>query len=371
MIVRRILKSSLGFRPNRFLLRSMSSSEEVIFNVQNRAGIVTLNKPKALNSLNLNMVRLMNDQLEKWKKDDLKLIVVEGSGDKAFCAGGDIRAITNEKGSQFQKDFFKEEYILDNATANQPVPYIALINGIVMGGGVGISVHGPIRVATEKTVFAMPETGIGLIPDVGGSHFLSRLDGQMGMYLALTGQRLKGADCLHAGVATHLCQSQKIPELKEKLINVNDVTEIEGILDSYSKAFANSPFSLQDKLPMIEQAFSGETVEKVLDELSNLGNEWGDKTRSLIEKMSPTSVKVTFRQIREGAKLSSLAECLQMEYRLVRRCCEDHDFYEGVRALLVDKDNSPNWNPKSLSQVTDDAINRYFSELPKNEELKL
>ncbi len=237
-----------------------------------------------------------------------------------------------------------------------------------MGGGVGLSVHAPYRVATSKTLFAMPETGIGLLPDVGGSFFLPRLEGELGTFLALTGHRLKGSDCLHAGIATHACTDKEA--LKTDLINAQNVEEVEAILEKHAEAFDEDSFSLEDKLPLIDECFKEHSVESILDNLRQVNDEWSLKTAALMEKMSPISMKITLKMLRLGKNLS-LEDCLKMEYRLVRRCCEDSDFYEGVRALLVDKDNQPKWSPGKLDQVSDEIIDRYFAELPSNEELKI
>lgn len=343
---------------------------EVLFELNSKkVGLITMNRPKALNSLNLNMARMMYQQMSKWKQENaVKMVVVEGAGNKAYCAGGDIVSITKEKGSQYQKDFFKEEYILDHLTSSMGVPYVALIDGIVMGGGVGLSVHGDIRIATEKTLFAMPETGIGLFPDVGGSHFLPRLKGELGMYLALTGYRLKGYDNVMAGIATHACPSEKMPQLKEDLLAISDMSELEDILQSYNKLFPKQPFSLAERIPDINRAFSKSSVEEILSELSSIGGDWCNKQIETLRKMSPASVKVTFRQLREGAKKKSLAECLEMEYRIARMCCEDNDFYEGVRALLVDKDQNPKWKPQTLEDVSDEFVQKYFDPLKNPQE---
>ncbi|XP_059078854.1 3-hydroxyisobutyryl-CoA hydrolase, mitochondrial-like [Tigriopus californicus] len=355
--------------------RAMSSSPEVTFKVVKDAGIITLNRPKVLNALTFPMIRLIYPQLKQWQ-DQLKMVIIEGSGEKAFCAGGDIRAITSIRGSEDQTAFFKEEYVLNNLIGSFKIPYIALIDGITMGGGVGLSVHGKYRIASERTMFAMPETGIGLIPDVGGGYFLPRLPGELGMYLALMGHRLKGADCVHAGVATHGCESGQFPQLKEDLLNVKDTQEINAILEKYSKAFMSqqTAFSLESKLDAINECFSSR--EGVLDIVKRLeafqsDPEWAQKELKTLGRLSPTSLAVTFRQMRTGGKLKTLGEVLEMEYRLVCRCCEDHDFYEGVRALLVDKDNAPQWQPKSISEVTTERVDHYFSPLGGKRDLKL
>lgn len=343
-----------------------SSSEEVIFSLKNNIGHIEMNRPKALNALNMNMVQKILPQLKEWEKS-AKFVVISGSGPKAFCAGGDIRSITSlTKGSTDQAQFFYKEYQLNHLIGNLKIPYIALIDGITMGGGVGLSVHAPYRVATAKTLFAMPETGIGLIPDVGGSYFLPRLEGKLGTFLALTGHRLKGSDCLHAGIATHACND--IEAVKNDLLSATDAKDVEKILEKHAEDFEEDSFSLEDKLPLIDECFKADSVEEILDNLRQVNDEWSGKVADLMLKMSPISMKITLEMLRRGQDLS-LEECLKMEYRLVRRCCEDADFYEGVRAVLVDRDNQPKWSPSKLEQVDSAIIDRYFSHLPSEEEL--
>lgn len=354
----------------------MSTGEaEVLFETKNSTGIITLNRPKALNALSLNMVRLVQPQLETWKSEGLKLIVMKGAGGKAFCAGGDIRSLTESvaSGGTVHEEFFKEEYILDHALASLPMPYVAIIDGITMGGGVGLSVHGKFRLATEKTLFAMPETGIGLIPDVGGGYFLPRLQGQLGMFLALTGFRLKGRDVQRSGIATHFCESAKIPDVEQELLELPTPNEdnVKAILDSYHgkcKMGDDKPFALQDQQTLIDEIFDASTVEDIMERLRANGSPWALKQVEIMNKMSPTSMKVTLEQLRRGAT-SSLEDVLSMEYRLVQSCCYDHDFTEGVRAVLVDKDNSPSWKPKTLAEVTREKLDDYFKPLPKEKEL--
>lgn len=228
------------------------------------------------------------------------------------------------------------------------------------------------RVATEKTLFAMPETGIGLFPDVGGGYFLPRLRtkiSHLGMFLALTGHRLKGGDCLHAGVATHLCKSENLSDLKEQLTTAEDENSITNTLERYTKDFPLGKFSLEGKRALIERCFSKSSVEEIVAGLN--GSDDGNKIAETIRKMSPTSLKVTFRQLREGQAAASLGEVLMMEFRLANRFCEDKDFYEGVRAVLIDRDNVPKWDPPTLEAVTEEKVAHYFSSLPNDYELRL
>ncbi|XP_054686638.1 3-hydroxyisobutyryl-CoA hydrolase, mitochondrial isoform X4 [Grus americana] len=306
------------------------STAEVLLEKRGGAGIITLNRPKALNALNLSMIQQIYPQIKTWEQDpETFLIIIKGTGGKAFCAGGDIRAITDagKVGDRLAQDFFRGEYMLNNAIGMCKKPYVALIDGITMGGGVGLSVHGHFRVATEKTLFAMPETAIGLFPDVGGGYFLPRLSGKIGYYLALTGFRLKGRDVLKAGIATHFVDSEKLPALEKDLI-----------------------------------ALKSPSTENIADLL----NSYHVKT---INKMSPTSLKITLRQLREGASMS-LQDVLTMEYRLSQACMRGHDFYEGVRAVLIDKDQSPKWKPAALEEVSDEFVDDCFKPLGDND-LKL
>jgi len=368
------LKSCSRFRrgvAGRTMCTTAPSQENdlgVLFEVKNNVGLITLNRPKALNALNLPMAQAIYSQLKEWE-NSLNLVIIEGSGEKAFCAGGDIRTITSlPKGSPVQGEFFYKEYMLNYLIGNLKIPYVALIHGITMGGGVGLSVHAPFRVATSKTLFAMPETGIGLIPDVGGSYFLPRLEGELGTFLALTGHRLKGSDCLHAGIATHACKDIKI--VKDELFSASNTKDIETILEKHAEEFEEEDFTLEDKMPLIDQCFKENSVEEIIHNLRSVNDDWTKKLAVSMEKMSPISMKITLEMLRRGKEMS-LKDCLAMEYRLVRRCCEDSDFYEGVRAVLVDRDNQPKWSPAILDQVGLDKIERYFSNLSSEEELKL
>ena len=365
------LNHVLIFRP---LVRSCSTSSgpSVLTQVQGGLGLITLNRPKALNSLNLDMIRILTPILKQWEAPNsgVKAVFIKGSGGKSFCAGGDIRAITSEPGGEMQKTFFREEYQLDHLVGRLSIPYIAVMNGITMGGGVGISVNGRFRLATEKTVFAMPETGIGLVPDVGGGYFLPRLQGHLGMFLGLTGHRLKGWDCLHAGIATHAVTDNNVDNVQIELIKLTSTKDkvctedVKNILDQANEGEAvNQKFSLGQHMNDINRIFGQDSVENIIESLQKEDTTLFTKSLKSIQAASPTSLKVTFRQIREGGKLKSLGDVLKMEQRLVLRCCEDKDFYEGVRATLIDRDNKPQWSPPTLEQVTEDKLNHYFSDL--------
>uniref|UniRef100_A0A8B9IB64 3-hydroxyisobutyryl-CoA hydrolase n=1 Tax=Anser brachyrhynchus TaxID=132585 RepID=A0A8B9IB64_9AVES len=341
------------------MCKHTDSSDEVLLEKKGGAGIITLNRPKALNALNLSMIQQIYPQIKAWEQDpETFLIIIKGTGGKAFCAGGDIRAITDagKVGDRLAQDFFREEYTLNNAIGTCKKPYVALIDGITMGGGVGLSVHGHFRVATEKTLFAMPETAIGLFPDVGGGYFLPRLSGKIGYYLALTGFRLKGRDVLKAGIATHFVESEKLPDLEKDLIALKSASKenIAELLNSYHVKVI---------------LFSANSMEEIVKNLKEDGSAFAIKQLETINKMSPTSLKMTLRQLREGASMS-LQDVLTMEYRLSQACMRGHDFYEGVRAVLIDKDQSPRWKPAALEEVSDEFVDNCFKPLGNND-LKL
>ncbi|XP_018571859.1 3-hydroxyisobutyryl-CoA hydrolase, mitochondrial isoform X1 [Anoplophora glabripennis] len=368
-----VLTSKLGKKFSTIfnITRKMSSdqSDVIIQNVRDK-GVIILNRPKALNALNISMVRKIYPVLKEWE-DKKTLVIVKGAGEKAFCAGGDVKSVVEAaiKGDKsVGQTFFKEEYITNGLIGAYKIPYIAFIDGIVMGGGVGLSVHGKYRIATERSLFAMPEMQIGLFPDVGGSYFLPRLSGRLGLYLALTGHRLKGADVLKAGIATHLCESNKLNELEEALLNCSNEQDIITTLNNFSKP-DNADFSLTSVMEKINQCFSANSIEEILVRLEKDGSIWAENTIKLLSKMSPTSLKITFKELELGQKLN-LQDCLQMEYRLAYHCLEHKDFLEGVRALLIDKDQNPKWDPPSLSEVTQDIIEKHFSDVPEEQELK-
>jgi enoyl-CoA hydratase len=345
----------------------VSDEAEVIFEKRGALGIVVLNRPKALNALTHGMCVSMKAQLDSWAVDDaIRAVVVRGSGDRAFCAGGDIRALyeSGKAGTPYALDFYRDEYRLDAAIKHYPKPYIAMIHGIDMGGGVGVSVNGRYRVAGETMVFAMPETGIGLFPDVGGSYFLPRCPGQIGMYLGLCGARLKTADSLYAGIATHFVPMAKWDSLIDALAGGADAeAAIVTVQDNVPDTF------LSEHRAAIDRIFAGSSIEEILTALDGEHEDWSDDAAKTIRAKSPTSLKIAFRQLREGAKLE-FDDCMRMEYRMVNRIVAGRDFYEGVRATIIDKDGAPKWQPADLAQVSDADVAAYFAPLG-DKELKL
>eukprot|EP01133_Synstelium_polycarpum_P015923 gene15923-18929_t len=341
---------------------------------------------QALNALNPTMVDILTPKYQAWHKDNTDgdlVVVMKGAGEKAFCAGGDIRAIydncrpnnpdTNANPA-IGDSFFRDEYTLNNLIGTSPVPQVSIYNGFTMGGGVGLSVHGKFRVATDNTVFAMPETGIGFFCDVGGSHFLPRLPHHSGMYLGLTGAKLKGKDCFITGVATHFVPSAKLGDLQKALETLASPTEanVRQVLSDYhEKIDVNDPSSISSKFELMEKIFSKGSVEEIIEALTRDNSDWSRGVLSLLNTMSPTSLKVVHQQIVNGGSLPSLAECLKMEFRMAQEFINNPDFFEGVRALLVDKDKSPKWKPNNLAEVTPAMVSKYFDALSPAKELKL
>lgn len=349
-----------------------NSEDDVLFEERNNVGIITLNRPKALNALNLSMAKKLYPKLIHWQNVDKKdLVIIQGAGGKSFCAGGDVVSITREgptKGAAIGRAFFQQEYLLDHLIGHYKVPYVALLDGYTMGGGVGLSVHGKYRVATDKTVFAMPETTIGLFPDVGGSYFLPRLkDKSLGLYLALTSYQLKGKDVAKCGIATHYIPSNTLAQVVSNLIE--QPKTVEEVLKANCENLENYEFSLAPNLDTIAHAFSAGTVESIVSRLQEKNDEFANKTLATLKKMSPISMKITQKQLKLGAE-KDLTGCLTMEYRLACSAVEARssaDFYEGVRALLIDKDKSPKWNPSTLEQVTSYMVDQHFEKDPSGD----
>lgn len=314
---------------------SIEQDDILIENIKNK-GVITLNRPKALNALNISMINKLHPLLKQWEKEKA-LVIIKGAGNKAFCAGGDVRAVA-EAGLRGDKilgrEFFRKEYLTNALIGTYSIPYVALIDGIVMGGGVGLSVHGRYRVATERTLFAMPETQIGFVPDVGGSFFLSRLSGKLGYYLGLTGYRLKGSDVFKAGIATHYCESQNIESLEKALLNCESEQDIENTLSMFSTP-TTVEFSLAPYMNKINNCFDAATVEEIIAKLQKDGSDWASSTINLLNKMCPASLKIALRELKIGSQ-RNLFECLEMEYRIAVNCMENTNFFEGTTNLYFD-----------------------------------
>jgi enoyl-CoA hydratase len=348
------------------------------FERRGAAGFVTLARPASLNAVTLDMVRRLAAQLEAWRHHDaVSRIVVTAEGGRAFSAGGDLRQIYEAGRSGRQQDalaFWREEYTLNAAIKRYPKPYVALIDGIVMGGGVGISVHGSHRVAGDRFAFAMPEVGIGFFPDVGATWFLPRLAGEIGTYCALTGDRLNATDGVATGVATHRVESPRFGDLAEAL---GGAVSVDAMLGAFARA--PSPQGGKETPVMaqrtaINRIFAADRVEDILARLdaeaaSGSGDaQWARITAATMRAKAPLSLKIALAQMRKGRNWS-FEECMKAEFRIVSRVVYDEDFYEGVRAVIIDKDDRPHWHPATLAEVDHDTVERYFA--PLENELSL
>ncbi|WED41780.1 enoyl-CoA hydratase/isomerase family protein [Legionella cardiaca] len=337
---------------------------EIVFAREGHLGLVTLNRPQALNALTLDMIKALQQQLLLWEKDaTIHAVIVQSQDEKAFCAGGDVRwlyeAGLNKSPEQMQ--FFWHEYRLNHYIHCFTKPYISLMNGITMGGGVGISLHGSHPVATERFIFAMPETGIGFFPDIGASYLLSRCPDATGTYLGLTGNRLQAQDAFALGLVKQIVSSDRLQELVKNLANV-DLThhaheQVDACLSQLALAPEKAP--IEDQKSAIAHCFSQQSMEEIFSALEEMGDEWATTTLNNLRHKAPLSLKVTLTQI-QRAKTMSMAECISMDYCLVNQFMREPDFYEGIRALLVDKDKSPRWQPNSLDKATAAKVADYF-----------
>jgi enoyl-CoA hydratase/carnithine racemase len=344
--------------------------------VRNRIAFITLNRPAALNALSLDMIVQLRVALSEFAADaNVHAVLIKGAGEKAFCAGGDIRAIYEsfQSGDSLHRDFFVTEYPLDFLLHSYPKPYIALIDGIVMGGGMGISQGSRLRIVGDRTRMAMPEVAIGFFPDVGASYFLSRLGGALGPYLALTGVQIRAADALYAGLADVYLPRTSVDLLESELaaLTLSGTPRSEDWRAAINAVIRRLPgvdlpaAPLAAIRPAIDEHFAAASVPALLDSLEGESRpqflEWARQTIDLINTRSPTMLAVTLEQLKRG-KSMSLAECLRMELGLVRRCFVQGDFIEGVRAMIIDKDNAPVWRPPHIEEVTDASIEAMFAD---------
>jgi enoyl-CoA hydratase len=348
----------------------MAETAEIICETKGAAGLMTLNRPQALNALTLGMVRAMRRVLDQWADDpQVTRVVVTGAGGRAFCAGGDIRYLYDlGRAGRYDEAlvFWREEYALNVRIKRYPKPYIALIDGIVMGGGVGVSLHGSHRVAGDRYVFAMPEVGIGFFPDVGATYALPRLPGEAGLYLALTGERARAADALALGLATHAVPSGAFEDVQAALTAGKP---IEAVLASASGDPGEA--SLWRERDAVDSSFRAESVTAILSRLdaaAENGSAFGAKTAATIRAKSPTSLCIAFEQMRRGGALD-FEEAMRTEFRIASRAVEGHDFYEGVHAAIIDKDGAPNWRPPTLAEVREADVQRHFAPIGRELEI--
>lgn len=346
-----------------------STTDEVLIRREGRAGRITLNRPKALNALTYAMVGQIWDALVVWRDDPtVELVILDGAGDRALCAGGDVRSLYDSRiqGSGLARAFWRDEYQLNALIGRYPKPYVAIQDGIVMGGGIGLSGHAAYRIVTERSRLAMPETGIGLIPDVGGTWLLAHAPGQAGIFLGLTGENMKAADALHARFSDTFMSSAKLSALVAQLCDPKG-GDVDNVIASYAEEAEVSP--LASSSASIDMAFAGATIEAILANLAGMPGEWAAKTAATLAQKSPKALKLTLAAIRNAKSLASLDQALIVEYRLTVRLFEDGEFPEGARALIVDKDRKPKWSPPQLDGVTAEMVEGYLAPLSPGEEL--
>lgn len=327
-------------------------------------GVIRLNRPQALNATTLKMIRAIAAALDDFERSpDIAAVAIEAAGDRAFCAGGDIRAIYDSAKAKngLAETFWREEYRLISRISRYPKPFIALMDGLVMGGGVGLAVHGRRRVVTERVRLAMPESGIGFIPDVGATFILARAPGASGTYVALTGEQIGAADCLHVGMADAVVASAKLPRLREALGALpRDATlpDLDALLAAFAEAPEAGPLELNGA--QIAKLFGDGAIEKIFAELTADGSDFAQSALATLGAKSPTSLKLTLELLRRARTSASLEDCLARELALAVRLLDGQDFREGIRAAVIDKDRAPLWSPASVALVDDDAIAAQF-----------
>jgi enoyl-CoA hydratase/carnithine racemase len=356
---------ALPFFRQRSTLHNVAENEDVLVNVENGIGLITLNRPKAINSLTHPMVIAISPVLADWEhNDDVHAVVVDGAGDRGLCAGGDLVALHHSAKADGAdaRAFWYDEYLLNAQIGRFAKPYVALMDGIVMGGGVGVAVHGSVRVVTDTTKMAMPEVGIGLIPDVGGTLILSRAPGLLGFHAALTGAPFDGADAIALGFADHFVPHDTLADFKQAVI-------ADGI-DAALAAHAQEPPASQllAQRDWIDECYAGDTVMDILAALRGHDAGPANDAANLIATRSPVSLCVALEAIRRAAKLETLEDVLRQEYRTSCACSQSHDFVEGTRAMVIDKDRNPKWSPASLAAVTTADVEAYFA--PGDRELE-
>ncbi|MWA09586.1 enoyl-CoA hydratase/isomerase family protein [Streptomyces sp. BA2] len=336
-----------------------SDEAPVLLRTHGRAGHIVLNRPRAINALNHAMVRLMDDALAAWERDDaVATVVLTGAGTRGLCAGGDIRSIHDDiraGGGAASVAFWRDEYRLNARIARYPKPYVAVMDGIVMGGGVGVSAHGSVRIVTERSKIAMPETGIGFVPDVGGTYLLTRTPGELGTHLALTGSAVGAGDALLCGLADHYVPSERLPDFTAALADA----EVSEVVAEYAAAAPDGELAAHRE--WIDACYSADSVEEIVDRLYSSGDRAAKETAETVLGKSPTSLKVTLAALRRARALASLEQVLDQEYRVSATAITAPDMVEGIRAQVVDKDRDPHWSPAELPQVTDAEVARHFA----------
>ena len=349
----------------------MTEEGDLIVRREGAAGVIRLNRPKAINAMTLEMSIGIDAALDKFETDpEVALIVLEGAGERGLCAGGDIRGLweSSREGGDLGARFWRQESVMNARIAKYPKPYVAFMDGLVMGGGVGLSAHGRHRVVTEKTKLAMPEAGLGFFPDVGGTYLLSRSPGELGTYFGLTGAIMNGPDAIHAKFADAVVPAAKWPGLRETLTKVRHgvtATEVSKLINSFATGDAAGPVAA--KQTMIDALFGFDRMEDIVAALKRDGSEFAQATLKTLGEKSPRGMVVTLKLLRLARKTSSLEECLVREYRAALEVFRSDDFREGVRAAVIDKDRNPTWSPPRIEDVTPDMLARYLAEIGADE----
>ncbi|MFC9353325.1 enoyl-CoA hydratase/isomerase family protein [Arthrobacter sp. NPDC057013] len=336
-------------------------NDEIRLRRDGRLGHIILNRPKSMNALTHGMVKAMTAALTEWENDDsVSTILLTGAGERGLCAGGDIVAIYHDAldGGHETASFWADEYKLNALIARYPKPYVAVMDGVVLGGGVGVSAHASVRIVTERTKLGMPETGIGFVPDVGGTFLLSRAPGELGTHVALTAGTITGQDAIALGLADYYVTSDKLPALVQALAHGEAHPTVQAFAANYYP-----PSPLAEERAWIDECYAFDDVQAILDALQHASAPAARDASERIRAKSPTALQVTLESLRRARRLSLLEEALDQEYRVSLRCLAGRDFPEGIRAQVIDKDRSPRWSPPSLTEVSTDAVEAYFADL--------
>ncbi|TAH36570.1 MAG: enoyl-CoA hydratase/isomerase family protein [Alphaproteobacteria bacterium] len=339
----------------------MPHSKPVIIQHNSPIGHIVLNRPTALNSLNLEMIQSIHEALDEWSRDpNIVAVLIEGAGTRAFCSGGDIRLMHTKRGDfAFGYEIFRSEYTLNHKIHEYPKPYIAIMNGVTMGGGIGISVYGSHRIVVDSTKFAMPECAIGLFPDIGASWFLQKAPGKIGIYHGLIGTPMNAADALYSGMATHYLTAEELHHFKHKLFSIREAKDVDVLLSGSGRPPMES--GLEKMRQQIDDHFSYDSVEKIYRHLGR--SEWGKEIKAVMDRNSPTSMALTLEAFRRAAG-KSLREVLKTDLLLSQQCLRRDEFYEGVRAAVIDKDRNPKWQPASITEVSEKEVAEFFKPIP-------
>ncbi len=337
---------------------------DIVIRIEGKAGRITLNRPQVLNALTHDMVRMIEQALDNWERDEaVRLVMIEGAGERAFCAGGDIQSLyrTGRSHPEIGRRFWFDEYRLNARIHHYPKPYVAIMDGITMGGGAGISIHGSHRIVTERSTVAMPEASIGFMPDVGSTRLLADAPGETGLYLGLTAARMSAADAIYAGFADTYMPSQRLAELKSKLVETGDVSVIKHLAE------APSVSELTQHRETIDNIFNRDTLSEIVGTLAATNGTWETETLNALRRVSPFSAAATFEAIHHARQSRGLEACLATEYRFAWRSLEGEDFFEGIRAAVIDKDRKPKWRFARVEDVPSDMVKQVFAPLGEHE----